>query len=205
MNDEWVFFLFFFYHVNCRKVLLSLLQLMGFHDWHGNGWPFQRLKDWFHRGQVESQRMALLRLKLKNHAIQKITEVRLEQKCKFPILKLWFSTQCFEETILDLCFCLGHPPNTNWIWAMPICTAGRGHCHPSPVVLLWQRGVLQAADANIWWSWLFIDDDYIYIYIHDMYIFDIHTYVHIDLICFLITILFMHIYIYMEIWCFCMI
>ena len=41
MNEIWMSV--FFHHVNCRKVLLSLLQLMGFHDQHGNGYLFQLL------------------------------------------------------------------------------------------------------------------------------------------------------------------
>ena len=77
------------------------------------------------------------------------------------------------------------------------CTAGRGHCHPSPVVLLWQRGVLQAMARwlmqwscwdgnaeNIWWSWsyalmmIFIDI-YVYDYMCILYMFSIYMHMQI--------------------------
>lgn len=111
-------FFCFFYHVNCRKVLLSLLQLMGFHDWPRNRYLFQRListdftEVWWRAREwhcsVWSSKKATCHSE-PSHGWDLSRNVTTN-----------FEVQCFEETISGFVFLPGSSPKHKaWIWAMP--------------------------------------------------------------------------------------
>lgn len=187
-------FFCFFYHVNCRKVLLSLLQLMGFHDWPRNRYLFQRListdftEVWWRAREwhcsVWSSKKATCHSE-PSHGWDLSRNVTTN-----------FEVQCFEETISGFVFLPGSSPKHKaWIWAMPAMhswprslpsvTSGPALAKGSP------SGDGSMADAMKFLGWkcweylveliMSIDDDvhwHIYIY-SILYMFSIYMYMQI--------------------------